>query len=293
MSMGTSDVVVVTPPAGTTSQGSYLEWGAIIGGGVLSAAITMIMAAFGSALGLSLVSAETGRTASLALITIAAGLWMIWITVSACFAGGYLAGRMRRPVQDGPSHERDVRDGAHGLLVWAVGALLVTMVASSSLFGVAKTAANGASAAANSAASLLNQQADPLGSALDTVMRSTGETPPTAEERAEASRILVAGLTTGSLDTGDRDYLASRIAARTGVAQPEAQSRIDAAFTRLQQAKEQARQAAEKARKSAIVTAFLTAAVLLLGAATGWFAAQMGGRHRDENSELNGFFGRR
>ncbi len=292
MSMGTSDLVVVTPPATTGSQSSYLEWGPVLGGGVLSAAITMVMAAFGSALGLSLVSAETGRTSSLALITIAGGLWLIWITVSACFAGGYLAGRMRRPVQDSASHERDVRDGAHGLLVWAVGALIATMIASSSLLGVAKTAVNGAAAAANSASSLLSQQADPLGTAVDSVMRSTGENPPTAEERQEASRILVTAMTTGTLDPADRDYLASRIAARTGVAQPEAQARVDAAYTKLQQAKEEAKKAAEKARKAAIVTAFLTAAVLLLGAATAWFAAQMGGRHRDENSELNGFFGR-
>lgn len=294
MSMGTSDVVVVTPPASAAaSSGSYLEWGSIIGGGVLSAAITMVMAAFGSALGLSLVSAETGRSSSLALVTIAGGLWLIWITVSACFAGGYLAGRMRRPVQDVRTHERDVRDGAHGLLVWAVGALLVTMVASSSLFGVAKTAASGASAAATGAASLLNQQADPLASTLDSVMRNTGATPPTAEERAEASRILIGGMASGSLEAADRDYLASRVAARMNIPQPEAQARIDAAFTKLQQAKETAKQAAEKARKSAIITAFLTAAVLLLGAATAWFAAQMGGRHRDEDSDLDGFFSRR
>src|SRR5690349_15798305 len=99
MSVSTPDVVVVAPPASRSSTGSYLEWSAIFGVAVLSAAITTVMAAFGSALGgLSLVSVDTGRSSGLTALTIAAGLWAIWITVSACSAGGYLAGRMRRPI---------------------------------------------------------------------------------------------------------------------------------------------------------------------------------------------------
>lgn len=293
MSVSTSEIAASAPRVTAQPNASYLEWSAIFGGAVLSAAITSVMAAFGSALGLSLVSAEAGRTSSIVAVTIVAGLWAIWITVSACYAGGYLAGRMRRPASDATMHERQVRDGAHGLVVWAAGALLVAMIASSSLVGAVKTAAAGAGAATSGAAALLNQQADPLASALDTVMRSTGTAPPTAEERAEASRILMTGLSTGKLDQGDRDYIASRIAARTTIAQPEAQKRIDDAFAKLEQAKESARQAAERARKIAIITAFLTASVLLLGAAAAWLAAQLGGRHRDEELVLTGLFGRR
>lgn len=294
MSIGTTDVVVVSPStARNGSDGSYLEWSAIFGGAVLSAAITTVMAAFGSALGLSMVSADTARSSSLVALIIAAGLWAIWITVSACYAGGYLAGRMRRPAGDASEHERHVRDGAHGLVVWAAGALLVTMVASSSLFGAAKTAVTGAAAASGGAAALISQQADPLGSVLDSVMRSTGTTPPTASEREEASRILITGLRSGKLEQSDRDYIASRVAARMNIPQPEAQKRVDDAFARLEQAKETAKQAAERARKTALITAFLTAAVLMLGAAAAWLAAQLGGKHRDEEMDLGSLFGRR
>jgi hypothetical protein len=294
MALNSPDLVVVSPPAGAkAATGSYLEWSAIFGGAVLSAAITTVMAAFGSAIGLSLVSADTSRSTGMTALTIAAGLWAIWITVSACGAGGYLAGRMRRPAADASDHERHVRDGAHGLVVWAAGALIVTMVASSSLMGAAKTAATGAAAASGGAAALISQQADPLGSALDSVMRTNGTTPPTAEERQEASRIFMTGIASGKLEPAERDYIASRVASRMNIPQPEAQKRVDDAFAKLNQAKEAAKQAAEKARKIAVITAFMTAAVLLLGAAAAWLAAQLGGKHRDEELDLSGIFGRR
>lgn len=293
MSMDTTDIVVVSPPASASAHpGSYLEWSAILGGAVLSAAISTIMAAFGSAIGLSMVSAEAGRSSGLVALAIAGALWALWITVSASAAGGYLAGRMRRPAADASGHERSVRDGAHGLVVWAAGALLVAIITSSSLVGAVKTAASGAAAAAAGAGSLISQQLDPLASALDGVMRSTGTTPPTAAERDEASRILITGLSTGKLEQADRDYIASRIAARMNIPQADAEKRIDDAFAKLNQAKETAKQAAERARKIAVLTAFLTAAVLLVGAAAAWLAAQMGGKHRDEEMDLSGLFGR-
>jgi hypothetical protein len=294
MSMNTPDLVVVSPPAvASGSTGSYLEWTAILGGAVLAAAISTLLAAFGSAIGLSMASAEPSRSAGTVAFAIAAGLWAIWITVSANFAGGYLAGRMRRPAGDASDHERHVRDGAHGLVVWAVGALIVTMLATSSITSAVKTAVTGAAAASGGAAALVTQQADPMGSALDSVMRSTGQAQPTASEREEATRIFVTGLTSGKLEQADRDYIASRFAARMNIPQPEAQKRVDDAFAKLNQAKETAKQAAERARKTAVVAAFITAAVLLLGLVVAWFAAQMGGKHRDEEMDLGDLFGRR
>ncbi|AMJ61643.1 hypothetical protein [Bosea sp. PAMC 26642] len=291
MSLANTDVVVVAPPAARTHDGSYLEWSAIAGGAVLSAAISTLMTTFGSALGLSMVSAEPGRSTGLAAMAIAGGIWALWIAVSACAAGGYLAGRMRKPASDASVHERQVRDGAHGLVVWAVGALLVAMITSSTLVGAARTAASGAAALTAGAGTLVSQQADPLASALDSVMRSNGATPPTAAERDEASRILVAGLANGKIEQADRDYVASRIAARMNIPEAEAQKKIDEAYAKLNQAKETAKQVAERARKTAIIAAFLTAAVLLVGGATAWFAAQLGGKHRDEEMDLTGIFG--
>ena len=108
--------------------------------------------------------------------------------------------------------ERKIRDGMHGLLVWATGALLITFIATSSLFGAARTAASGVASATSGAASLVTQNVDPLAMSLDLIMRANGQQPPTAEEREEASRIFVSALAKGSIEQRDRDYLASRLA---------------------------------------------------------------------------------
>ncbi|KRE11699.1 hypothetical protein ASE66_24615 [Bosea sp. Root483D1] len=291
MAIDTTDVVVVAPSTGNSS--SYLDWSPIIGGAVIAAAITTIMAAFGSAIGLSMVSADTSRSSGLTALAIAAGLWALWITISACAAGGYLAGRMRRPTPDATVHERHVRDGAHGLVVWAAGALLVAMLTSSALTGAAKTAATGVAAAATGAGALISQQVDPLGSALDSVMRSTAAQPVSTAEREEASRVLSRSLASGALDPADRSYIANRLAARSNISQQDAEKRIDDAYTKLNQAKETAKQAAERARRMGVITAFLTAAALLAGAAAAWFAAVLGGKHRDEEIDLSALFGSR
>ncbi|HEY5797056.1 MAG TPA: hypothetical protein VIU82_18765 [Bosea sp. (in: a-proteobacteria)] len=251
---------------------------------MLSAAISTIMAAFGSAIGLSLVSADPARSSSMTALAIAAALWGLWVTVSACGAGGYLAGRMRKPLADASSRERDVRDGAHGLVVWAVGALLVAFLTSSSLVGAAKTAVT--ATVAGGAGALIGQQADPLASAVDSVMRANGTAPVTQGERDEASRIFVRSLANGSIDVSDRGYIASRMAIRMNIPQAEAEKQIDDAYARLSQAKETAKQAAEKARKTGVIVAFMTAAVLLVGAAAAYLAAMLGGRHRDEEIDL-------
>ena len=120
-------------------------------------------------------------------------------------AGGYLAGRMRQPTFDSTKDERKVRDATHGLLVWATGALLITIVATSSLFGAAKTAASGVASAGSGAASLISQNVDPLSMALDNSMRASGQQPVTAEERNEASRIFVNALSNGKIEPADRD----------------------------------------------------------------------------------------
>jgi hypothetical protein len=278
MSMSGTDVVVA-PVTVNEENRSYVQWGPIIGGAVVATAISTIMTVFGSAIGLSMVSADFERSSSAEALAIAGALWALWVMASATMAGGYLAGRMRQPSFDANREERKVRDATHGLLVWATGALLITFVATSSLFGAAKTAAS----AGSGVASLVSQNVDPLAMALDNVMRASGQQPPTAQERDETSRIFVKALKNSKIEQDDSDYLASRLAARSGISEQDAQKRIDDAYARISQAKETAKQAAERARKITVLTAFLTAAALLVGAAAASWAATLGGEHRDEN----------
>ena len=77
---------------------------------------------------------------------------------------------------------------------------------------------------------------------------------------------------------GDRSYLASIVAQRTGLPQPEAERRVNETIA---EANRTAREAADKARYAAILTGFVTAASLLISLAAAWWAAQKGGHHRD------------
>lgn len=170
---------------------SYVQWGAIIGGAVIATAISTIMTVFGSAIGLSMASADFERSSSATALAIAGALWALWVMASATMAGGDSAGRMRHPSFDANAEEHKVRDATHGLLVWVTGALLITVVATSSLFGGAKTAASGVANASSGMASLVSQNVDPLAMPLYNIMRANGQQPPTAQERDEASRVFV------------------------------------------------------------------------------------------------------
>ena len=103
---------------------SYVDWPAIFAGTALAVALSFVLLTFGSAIGLSVASFEPGEGASLLWLGIASGIWFIWVAITSFAAGGYLAGRLRRPVPGTSIDEIETRDGAHGVLVWATAALV-------------------------------------------------------------------------------------------------------------------------------------------------------------------------
>jgi hypothetical protein len=70
------------------------------------------------------------------------------------------------------------------------------------------------------------------------------------------------------------------VVATTGLAQPDAERRVDEVAAR-------ARENISRARKSAGILAFSAAAAALLGAAAAWFAACAGGRVRDAEGPVH------
>ena len=124
-------------------KGSFVDWPAIIAGAVLASAISFVLFAFGTALGLSLTSPYPREGVSGTTFGIVLALWVLWVLVSSLAAGGYLAGRLRRR-HSLNSHETEMRDGSHGLLVWGLsvlaGALIATWTATGAVNKVADTA---------------------------------------------------------------------------------------------------------------------------------------------------------
>jgi hypothetical protein len=84
-------------------------------------------------------------------------------------------------------------------------------------------------------------------------------------------------LTTAShraLQDDDRGFLVRLASARTGLAQPDAERRVDDVASK-------ARDDINRARRSAVLIAFAAGVAALLGAAVAWVAACAGGRDRD------------
>ncbi len=299
-----NDIVVATaaPRSDTQEHHSYIDWPAIIGGIVLASAISLLLLAFGSAIGLSFTNFDAAEDVNPIWIAIAGASWLLWVQISSFMAGGYLTGRLRRRFHDASEHESDVRDGAHGLLVWA-GALLVGAVIAVGGVGAALNAAGAAIGTATTAgASLAGDAAgtsgtlDPQGYFIDTLFRTgpgaSAATGATADVRGEAGRILAQAALSGSVGEPDRAYLAQLVAANSGLAPEAASSRVDETLAAIDAARAQAAAAAETARRWTVLAAFLTAATLLVSAVGAYWAAMKGGRHRDEGTVFADVFRR-
>lgn len=289
-------VAIVETSLSDRDQSSYVDWPAIIAGIVLASAISLVLISFGSAVGLNFLDFGYGDAPNPIFVGIAAATWFLWVQISSFMAGGYLTGRLRRRYFDASEDESDLRDGAHGLLVWAGAAILGTIIAVGGV-GAAANAVGSAAATATVAASNTEEGAadaiDPNAYYVDTMFRSARPATDTEAARGEANRIFAqAALNDGTVAEEDRTYLASVVAANTGLSPEEAQARVDQTIANVEAARQEAIEAARIARNTAIIGAFLLAASLLVSAIGAFWAAQKGGDHRDKNTAFAGAFRR-
>lgn len=277
---------------------TYADWSAIIAGAIVAAALFTLLTTFGAAIGLSATSVVSGRGLSASALAVASGLWLLWISISSFMVGAYIAGRLRHHDADATPHEAEVRDGAHGLVIWALGTLLIGWLAIASVSGIARGAAGIAAtgaAATGGIAQKLAEMSDPMANIMDRLMRSPAANAPAPPanaaapdaSRPEMMRMLSSAVTSGTMAPDDKAYLASRVAAATGIPLPEATTRIDEAQRTLAELAAKAKDAAESARRIGVLVGFLTAASLMVSAAAAWWAATMGGKHRDEGTDLS------
>ncbi len=289
-----SSETVVVAETGTADQSSYVDWPAIIVGALVASAISLVMLTFGSALGLTLSSPFENEGMSAIGLAIAFGLWLVWVQVSGFMAGGYVTGRLRKRMFDATEHESDVRDGLHGIAVWATGVVIGGIMLAIGAGGALGVAASSAGSAVQAAADITTQSdEDLLGYAVGSAFRTDAPAQDGSEAaRADAQSIVSRGIADENFTDEDRSYLASVIARQTGLSQEEAQARADQLVASALQIAEDARAAAERARKFSIVAAFLAAASLAVSAAAAFWAAGWGGSHRDSGTVLPLWFDR-
>ena len=290
------EAAIVAGGATDSDARSYLDWPAVFAGAVVASAISLVLVTFGSAIGLSLTSPFDNAGMSAVGVAIALALWLVWVQVSSFMAGAYVTGRMRRRAFDASEHESDVRDGMHGLVMWGTGVLLGALFLALSAGGAAMTAATATGGAAQAAVEKMTDAAkgaNPFSQAVDTAFRTTRpDAGNSLEARNDTIAIVARGITQGDIPEADRTYLAQVIAARTGVAEDEAKTRVDTMVTSAQHAAEEAKQQAERAKRFAVIAAFVTAASLAISAAAAFWAAGIGGRHRDEGTMIPRWFDR-
>lgn len=277
-------VVIEEEPASP----SAVSWAAIVGGALAAVAITLLLVALGSGIGLSSVSPWSYSNPSATTFTLMAAVWLIIVQWLSSGLGGYIAGRLRTKWSRVNQDEVFFRDTAHGFLAWALASVLVAAFATSTISSAVGTATQAISNVAGGAASGATQAAanqSPVSTDyfLDTLFRrdqpDANGTPQDA--RAEAGRIIARSIANGNLDAGDRTYLARLIATRTGISQQDAEKRIDDTMNQIRAAEEKAKQAADAARKASASASYYLFFSMLIGAFIASAAGAVGGRQRD------------
>jgi hypothetical protein len=252
------------------ASASAVSWAAVSGGAFVTAALLLSLSALGAGMGLSSLSPWSNSGVSSSAVGMGALLWLAVIEILACAIGGYVAGRLRTKWVDVHSDEVYFRDTAHGFLVWAVA--FVVLAAFLSSVGTV-LAGRDRSANATPSASLVT---DTNRYFIDSLFRS-GQASSIPDEalRAEIGGIFDHALHQRELAADDRNYVADMVAAKTGLARPEAERRVTDVFGRDQQA-------VDNARKAVAHSLYWMFVALLLGAFAASLAATLGGRRRDQ-----------
>jgi hypothetical protein len=252
-----------------------VSWAAVAAGAIVSCALTLVLIAFGTGLGLSVVSPWAGSGVSATSFKIGTGLYLVVIAMLSSSIGGYIAGRLRSRWIGVHSDEVYFRDTAHGFVAWAFASVLGAVLLASPASNLLGGAASGVSQATASATS----QMGPMDGYVDTLMRSDAPAAPNAgnagDSRGEMVRLFTNSFRNGGdLKPADRDYVSKTVAARTGLSQADADKRVNDVVT-------QVKADTDAARKATAQLAFWLTASLLIGAFCASLAATEGGGLRD------------
>lgn len=271
---------VVAPSRGGTSNSTLagLSWPSIVAGAVVACALTLVLLAFGTGLGLTMVSPWSGSGVSATTFKITTGLYLIVIAMLASSIGGYIAGRLRSSWTDLERDEVYFRDTAHGFIAWALATVLGATALAIPVTSIVGGSAVGASQGAVNSA----QTSGPMDGYVDTLLRpdpaaatSTSATTNAADPRGEIVRLFTRSFrNSGDMTGPDRQYVAKVVASRTGMSQPDADKRVNDVVT-------QVKADADAARKATASLAFWLTAAMLLGAFCASLAATEGGALRD------------
>jgi hypothetical protein len=276
-----------TARVGSRRTYSRMSWGSVLAGAVVAGASMILLSLLGVAFGAGGLRFTQTTGSEMAGYGLGAGIWTAINMILSMGFGAYVAARL-----SGTHSHLDAE--LHGITVWAVAILLITVLlaqAVGAILGtVASTAGTAASSAVSGAGSLASgvaQQVSPKGlvDQLEDTLTSSGD--PTQMTRAQITSEIatLAGrrIVNGSLTDQERDRLTTLVAAQAGISKEEAARRVaqmeQNAVTALANAEQQARKAAETAAHGAASGAKALFSALLLSLAGALVGAWLGTRH--------------
>jgi len=285
-----------------------VSWPAVAAGAVATAALTLLLVAFGAGIGFSAVSPWSDSGVSASTFSIATGIYLVLVGVMSSSVGGYIAGRLRSKWTGVHTNEVFFRDTAHGFLAWAFATLISATALASTTAYLANGAGAGLAGATGQAARAANPadiyvdklfRAPPGGSAAAAPAQSStanaagagnenaasgnanaaptagGTAASNAQSRTEIVRLWTADFRDADdLSPADRSYIAQVVAARTGMSQVDAEKRVNEVVT-------EAKNAIDTARRAAAKLSFWLTASLLFGAFAASLTGAEGGALRD------------
>jgi hypothetical protein len=288
---------VLDPPRATVNvhqadaPKSAASWSAIFAGAVVAIAISVVLFALGSGLGFAAVSPWQGQGVTATTFAVTTAIWFIVVQWLSSAVGGYIAGRLRTRWLGTHVHEVFFRDTAHGFVTWALATVLVAGLVIASVTSTVGGGVRAASTVAAGAAQADTGSSTPTYAyGMDRLFRpaspatASAGAPAGSDPRVEVGHVVAQALTgDGNVPEADRTYLASLVAARTGVSSDEAQRRVNDFITTATQARDQVKAAADTARKVAAKTAIFAALAMAIGAFIACLTAVIGGRLRDQH----------
>jgi hypothetical protein len=202
------------------------------------------------------------------------GIYLVAVALTSYGIGGYVAGTLRSRLDDVDADEIEVRDGTHGILVWAFATLLTVALVAVGAMSVTRLVAP-SGGGAGPAASVAGENI--IAYDIDKLFRGDRKGPEgdIASRRSEVARILLTASGHTGVQLEDRAYLVRLVSSYTGHGAPEAEKRVDSVIV-------SARENIKRARASSVLLAFMAGAAALLGSAAAWFGSIAGGRDRQK-----------
>src|SRR5581483_1370503 len=166
-------VGVARLPAQGAWAGSWsgISWSSIIAGTFAALAVSFIIIALGTGIGMVVASPYASASSpSAETMTVIGALWLVFSQAVGFAVGGYVAGRARRTPAGLHSSEVKFRDGANGLVVWAVGVVVTSLLLASAVEKAGSAAGRTAGMAAIGLAGATSQ-APPIAYFSDALLR--------------------------------------------------------------------------------------------------------------------------